>query len=213
MSLAYASILLVAGPRRRSNQALAAFFLLVAGNQATETVRSTWVAAGPGAITALYRVAHAFSSLDPLALAWFASLVPSLKRRNRLRRLAPVALPSLALAVCSIWVVPPETSGPWTYLEIADNAFTLVVYGAVLAHFLRLLGTRGELRLLYVALCIATLTLPFRLSSAVVHDLSHQGLVGRSIANAGTLVAAPLLVALGGMALLAWRDRRGLAGR
>ncbi|MCA1813226.1 MAG: serine/threonine protein kinase [Halobacteriales archaeon] len=138
-------LVLAGAPRRLPNQFLAIFLLLIAGNQAAETVRGS---VDPGAQLLWFRIARACASLDPVMLYYFASVYPARNALNEGRRIALVLGVGAAFALLSPFArLPFIATEPdallWSAVGHALTVFTAVVYVAVLAHLIRSVDAPG----------------------------------------------------------------------
>ncbi|HET6404530.1 MAG TPA: serine/threonine-protein kinase [Candidatus Thermoplasmatota archaeon] len=151
--IAFALVVLAGGRRRGGPLYLAVFLLLIAGNQAAETLRALVDTAE--ARTLWYRVATVFAALDPLALYLFAAATVPEPRRVWPARLFATA--SLALAVAAVQLGIDPTYDRLALLALL--AFTAVAYATVLTRFLRAVARDPHdprPRILLVAAGIAT---------------------------------------------------------
>ena len=170
--VAFALVVLAGGRRRGGPLFLAAFLLLIAGNQAAETVRAL-LEPGP-ARTFWWRVASVFAALDPLALYLFATSSGRDPQRAWPRRV--VTAVALLLAFASLGFGRSTASD--RVLALALLAFTAIVYAVVLARFVRGVARDPHdrrARVLLTAAGIATvlpwLQLPHPVASVLRLDL------------------------------------------
>ena len=141
VSLSFGLVVLSARPRRASQVALAAFLLLIAGNQVAEGVRA--LTDDPFQRVVLRRAAIVFASLDPLALLSFIALDADGADRRRSREGAVLAA-LVASSLFAAW-------GGWLYLEPVCLSWTNVVEYALtlytaLAYTLALAWTLDDAR-------------------------------------------------------------------
>lgn len=153
--LTFAIVVLASGRRRGPPLYLSAFLLLLAGNQAAETVRG-FLDAGTAPIdTLFFRIATVFAALDPLALYLFAASVqPDGPRPWKLRVIATSAV-LLALGALLL-----RTGSLATHAEIAAlQTFTVIVYSIVCVRFLRAVAgdpSDRRARVLFYAAALVT---------------------------------------------------------
>ena len=135
---------------------LAAFLLLIAGNQALEAARAFGT---PLADATLFRWATLFAIADPLLLLAFAASYPQRNRLDHPARWAILATVAAALAAWALWV-PDRMQGLGYYTGVAVlDLYTATVYVAVWRWSLGLAreATTPGVRLLYPALCFAAI--------------------------------------------------------
>ncbi|MEA3198999.1 MAG: eukaryotic-like serine/threonine-protein kinase [Thermoplasmata archaeon] len=127
VSLAFASIVLIVPGRSARNLWLAAFLLLIAGNQGAETMR----ALGGPHVEAWYRLAAICAAIDPLALLMFVSAALGPVARPSRLFLGYVLLASGALALYAGWTLQLNraTNGDPVAFSLAVSVHTLLVYG------------------------------------------------------------------------------------
>lgn len=203
--IAFALVVLAGGRRRGAPLFLAAFLLLIAGNQATETLRAVL---GPGAASTFWwRVASVFAALDPLALYLFADAAQPEATPPRRRR--AIATGSGVLVLASLFLGTGVFPDRWTSLGLL--AFTALVYTLVLFRFLRALSrdpTSQRARVLFTAAAIATvlpwIQIPFPVAEIV--KLDFLGVTPNEPLNAlnawAGALAWPLVLAGIGLVLL-----------
>jgi hypothetical protein len=212
VSLAFGLVILAAAPRRAANQALALFFALIAGNQGLEALRTLAARAVLDLDQVLlYRAAHACSSLDPLLLLLFLRLRFGAGGRWRLH--AALAAAGGALALLSFVVGPPEGGGLDRLVAVLDGLYSLAAYAAGIRLVVAARGTEGsrpELALLFVALCLIAMPVAFRAVWTLDYLAIESGLAGHGLGLVvpSLAVAAALALALPGAA---WRRRSGWA--
>lgn len=129
-NIAFAIVIFAGGRQRGGPLFLATFLLLIAGNQAAETLRAL-VAAETAAWYFWWRVAAFFAALDPLALFLFGRAMQPEPHRGW--SLYAVGGTSAILAVFA----PLQGSSVGLTHELVLLTFTAIVYAAVFARFLR----------------------------------------------------------------------------
>ena len=158
--LAFAFVILSGGNRRGAPLWLAGFLLLIAGNQAAETVR----ALAPDGTTAdivAWRAANVFAALDPLALYLFAQTAATAAVKRRWPFVVFGACTALLLSITG-WL------GTGDIREEASQAilllYTAIVYTLVAARFLRAYAhepSAASARILFIA-CALVAVRPWR---------------------------------------------------
>jgi hypothetical protein len=212
ISLSFACIALGAARGSPRNAWLGVFLLLIAGNQGAEVLRALATSAHDQDLW--FRVASVFASLDPVALALFAS--HAFPRRTPTWVLASVLAVGGADAVYAGWAAHYSASvNPTSVFDFVRALETLLVYGWVLLGAMEMLRTEpgaptwGDLVPAMgvatlptaVSLVIAGFTLIFPFYPADVRDGTHP------LPYLGPRLALGVVV----MALLvAWLSRAAL---
>lgn len=188
---AFALIVLAGGPRRASNAFLAGFLLLIAGNQAMETMRAL-AGRDVEALTFWFRLATVAAALDPLFLYYFASIHPERNSLNGTARVGLVATLSAAFALFAVVVAPLEIGGPASVAALsALSLFTALTYLVVLGHVLRAASApapHAAMRALAAAMGFAAIPLVPRVAGQAF-VLATPGLSGLEAVVGRTLLA------------------------
>lgn len=213
--LAFALVVFYSGRRRSGSEYLAAFLLLIAGNQAAETIRGILAAGTSPADTLWWRVATIFAALDPLALYLFAIAIEPARARPATKRVLAALAFTLAAGALLL------RSSPFaTRLEIvALQTFTVVVYTMVAVRFLCAVArdpSDRRARVLFYAAAIVTVLPWLQIAPSYAVVLKEDVLrvePGDPLEPlhmwVGAIAWPAGLVAIGSLALLARRMQNG----
>lgn len=192
MSALFAGIVLASGARKRPNLLLGVFLLLIAGNQGAEVLRT--LASDPDLRLLWFRVAFAFSALDPPVLFSLAAIFPRQNRLASRRVLVPAWVVGSLFAARAPWQFPQAGGlGGGAFNDvvlIAIGIFTAIVYTfAFLEAWAAFApeGAAGAGTALVVALAVAALPRWSILGEQLVTGLARLGVVPSSVAG-GSLV-------------------------
>lgn len=202
VALTFALIVLVVGRGRLSNAYLAGFLLLIAGNQAAETMRA--VAADEIARVTWFRLATVFAAMDPVALALALN---KLRREPILRMRSIIALLGLSTAFALVAVAWIPIDGPeggigtlrvdaWQHLySVVLSLYTAAVYlGLLVAIFTKPRPAHASDPLVVAALAIAGLPPLTALTSSpsISAFMSRDRIPGLTIEVIGGIVLMAL---------------------
>lgn len=214
-SVILALIVSSAGFHRLQNRALAAFLLLIAGNQAAD---AGFALVEPGALRdRLFRIGTVFAALDPFVLYYFVTAHPQRSRWNATPYVLLVGVPAAALALLS----PIARSGgvyaggelAWSaagWHVVALGAFTTAVYTWIWVLGARAAADdpadRGRLVLFY-ALSVAAVPTWVNARDLVNYALVPLGVRSQPILGLAPIAAvlAPFVLGAVVLALLARR--------
>lgn len=185
-SATFALILLIGAPRPPARWLLAFFLLLIAGNQATETLRS--VSSDADARVLWLRAGAVFAALDPAILLY---LVAVLAGHPRLRStgcvIASFSTAGLLAFAFALAPATGEDAASFRVLTGALTTFTAVAYTIGTLALLRTLGLRHEKQWGALALAMSVATVPVWTRVPTDIQLALQA------AGAGLLLVTPWL--------------------